>query len=535
MKISKSTLIKFAKSNIVLLSVVCLIIFSVVAIALFGLPNDGFVVPQTNASGNPTSNEAFGTNVSGWSAINCTLYRLGNLSNIGTYSMIVYANGTTGNYMIHSKSFIPRSVGDQINTSFYITPSFNGQIAVYCSDGNNLLPSYQYFNVTANTPQHITQSYIAPQAASTELFVLANSPGPDSYFYISNVVITDTPSIQVASSPPITDLQSLIDANAANGVPTVLTGNYYGLTYSSASGLTINVPNNAMIIGDNFNVQNIGFHIDNVSNVLIEGVNDYYTTINGLSLVDINNQCNNVTVTGCTIDKSRRQWYPIWIDPSYTTNITITNNTIIDSDCAGICVEANYPPATLSYWNISNNYVTNCGINSRINEWVVGIDLGEDSVTLENGVYDNNVVTYSWMADTYIDDSCTVINCTATNDTCNYGGQNPDPGSNIHYEDGFLVHDLNITGCTADNEYTGLYFYGESGVISDYTASNDVNGIYADTVSANTSICGAEIQATSHGIINNDAGPGYINVYTNYPTTISAPTQYSGNIILLDN
>lgn len=303
-----------------------------------------------------------------------------------------------------------------------------------------------------------------------------------------------------ASADAVDNLQIMINNNAANGTNTIITHNY-----NSVNAKVIYLPNNAIIEGNGYNLQNISLCVDNSSNVYIHKVVFKNTTYvhdwwdeNLFPIVNITGTGNNITISDCIIDNIRTWSVGIYIYPGNLSNIIIKNTTVNNTDDHGYMIFSRSTNPKITNISFVNDSANQNGLYVRQNAWPVGFDLGEieqntKNYTLQitNMLVDNCSASYNWESGFHIEHGIYTQNFTIRNCKSNYNGQKPVPDYGAGYT---LCSPVNTKNNIANSNYIGYYLY--DGIYASNSTTDRSIGLNNNT-DANNKLYGLFIKGSS--------------------------------------
>lgn len=268
-----------------------------------------------------------------------------------------------------------------------------------------------------------------------------------------------------ASADAVDNLQTLINNNASNGTSTIIAHNY-----NSANAKIIYLPDNAMIEGNGYNLQNISLCVGNSSNVYIHNVlfkntiyvHDWWDE-NLFPIINIRGNGNNITISDCTIDNIRTWSVGIYIYPGNLSNITIKNTTVNNTDDHGYMIFSRDINPTVTNISFINDTANQNGLYVRQNAWPVGFDFGETeqntknyTLQITNMLVDNCSASYNWESGFHIEHGIYTQNFTIRNCKSNHNGQKTVPDYGAGYT---LCSPVNAKNNSANSNYIGYYLY----------------------------------------------------------------------------
>lgn len=421
-------------------------------------------------------------------------------------AMLNGANKNVSGVFFGTSNNLTINVGDGVNfanTNYKLVPN-----NWYLIDGVIVGGSKIYLYVNGVEVANKSISY--NPATSDRVVVLGNLAGTKfkgamAYATLFNTALSPSDimnnynNTSVILNDPMYNLQAYINLQTSLGAVSNITSEYdggFGRMYLSDQHYVINVPSNASIIGNGYNIKNTSFVINGQSNITISNVlseNSKHNSNFIYSPFTVYNNSSNIIISRCHVANAQTGKPAYNVISDNLTNITFIDCIANDTDSHGFQVDYN-DSAHYQYVNnitFINCTASYCGFNTRMHQWVTGFALDgiepdvHYTMFIDSMLFENCTAKYNWESGFHTEGYISVSNSSFINCSSSHNGVKPDArwGAGYVIQDCFeLINDTsdsnvygyyickilgssnNITildGCLDNNSsHTGVYVYG---------------------------------------------------------------------------
>ena len=155
-----------------------------------------------------------------------------------------------------------------------------------------------------------------------------------------------------------------------------------------------------------------------------------------------------------TVDGSQDLAFVVWVSNTTIEDIEFRNCAAHDCGRTGFYAEGDGATQIIKNLKYINCQAINCGKATRHNPWVVGFDLGEGPLTLDNLFMQGCYATGSWESGFHLENSVLIKNSIIEGCISNGNGRDKvDPS----YAAGFFLHSgITLKDCTANDNMFGV-------------------------------------------------------------------------------
>jgi hypothetical protein len=366
-----------------------------------------------------------------------------------------------------------------------------------------------------------------PATINTVAYIGSMFGGSQSNTYIGEMMISNiarSDLVTRAALPQLTPdentvfynsynftMQQNINENATSSTLYELTDSYYD-SYN-INGITLNIPSNTMINGNEAIFTNISLNITNSNNILLEHINNNDFYMLGAYALGVYGTCDNITIYDYNVYTSRSRNPAINFIANNMSNITLNNINIDDTDNSGVVFDTVNRNIITNYANINiiNSAINKAGYNTRVSDYTVGFDLAEggNNFTVTNMLVKNCISTYSWESGFHMEGGSKIVNTTIIDCTSNNNGIK---GITSRFGAGFHLHNVTINNSIANNNYVGVDFQNDT-LPNALSYNTLINTNISDSVLAGIRLKNSTLGNTiiDNVIITGDTGTGIIN------------------------